>query len=420
MMKIIITDPLGNQQKFALSHSPGMQWVLGRAEDCDVVLANDANVSRRHAVLECRDSGWYICDNQSANGVLLGETPILAAPLREGRQFRIGHTVLEVVAAAPAAEPLPAAVAEPPAPAESDPAEEVVAVSYDIPASAEAPAPPPAPAEEAEEAVAEEAVIAVGYTELPPAAALPEPPPLQVVPLPQRGAVKRLPQGKKPQPRAFRQAGGAKAAPQKEKPATRAVRRAGGAAAGQKTAPARKLRALEEVAAPVGVPATELGLPYDFELQFFLAEPRHAVTDGSVLRFGLAAATDCSIFLVQHDCMGHVCLLVPGRADGRALLSAGHVTALPPKGLLADDELVAGAPYGTDTVVAVACSAAACPFGTLLAAALAPPAADAPAVDGTPGALERQVLEQCRTAMADTPAHWSCSVLRVQTFPSHP
>lgn len=398
-MKIIITDPLGNQQKFALSHAPGMQWMLGRAGDCDVVLANDANISRHHAVLECRDSGWYICDNQSANGVLLGETPVLAAPLREGRQFRIGHTVLEVVAAEEA----------PPAPAE-----EVVAVSYDIPAPAATAEPEPAAPPAVAEAPAED-VIAVGYTELPSAAALPEPPPLQVVPLPQRGAVKRLPGGKKPQPRAFRQAGAAKAAPQKDKPATRAVRRAGGAHAGRKPAPARKLRSLEEVDTPVGIPATELGLPCDFELQFFLAEPRHAVTDGSVLRFGLTAATDCSIFLVQHDCMGNVCMLIPGRENGRATLSAGHVTALPPKGLLADDELVAGAPYGTDTVVAVACSAADCPFGTLLSAALKPAAADAPALDGTPGAVERRVLEQCRLAMADSPAHWSCSVLRIRT-----
>lgn len=397
-MKLIITDPLGNQQKFALTYSPGTQWMLGRAEDCDVVLANDANVSRHHAVLECRDSGWYVCDNQSANGVLLGDTPVLAAPLREGRQFRIGHTVLEVAAAA-SAEAAPEPAAE----------EAVVEVAYEMPAApaaADAPVPPlPAPAEEEE-------VIAVGYTELPPAA--PEPPPLEVVALPQRNRPKHLPKGEKPQPRAFRRAGGTKAAPQKEKPAARAVRRAGGAAAARQ--PARKLRSLEEVEPPVGVPAAELGLPCDFELQFFLAEPRHAVTDGSVLRFGLAAAADCCVFLVQHDCMGNVSLLVPGRADGRALLRAGHVTALPPKGLLADDELVAGAPYGTDTVVAVACSAADCPFGTLLAAALKTPAeADASAWDGTPGAVERRVLEQCRQAMADSPAHWSCAVLRIQT-----
>ena len=405
-MKIIITDPLGNQQKFALSHTPGMQWVLGRAEDCDVVLANDANVSRRHAVLECRDSGWYICDNQSANGVLLGETPILAAPLREGRQFRIGHTVLEV--AVDTAEP-----AYPPPAAAYAAEEPVVSVGYEPPAAAEPVPPEPLPAPPADD----EEVIAVGYTELP--AAAPEPPPLHVVPLPPQGGVKRLPKGKKPQPRAFRHAGQGKAADKKEKPATRAVRRVGGAAAGQP--PARKLRALQEVETPVGIPAAELGLPYDFELQFFLAEPRHAVTDGSVLRFGLTAATDCCVFLVQHDCMGNVCLLVPGRADGRAVLSAGHTTALPPKGLLAEDELVAGAPYGLDTVVAVACSAATCPFASLLAAALsAPPAEGSPAVDGTPGAIERQVLEQCRTAMADSPAHWSCSVLRVQTFPSPP
>lgn len=383
-MKIIITDPLGNQQKFALTDSPGTQWMLGRAEDCDVVLANDANISRYHAVLECRDNGWYVCDNHSANGVLLGETPVLAAPLREGRQFRIGTTVLAVEPSLPPTPP--------------EPVEAEVAVGYDPPAAA---APnPPAEAEG-------EKVIAVGYTPLPDVAAA-EPPPLQAVPLPQRGAVRHLPKGKKPQPRAFRRSGGTKAAEQKEKPAARAVRLAGGAA--KQVAPVRKLRAVEVVETPEGVPAAGLGLPYDFELQFFLAEPRHAVTDGSVLRFGLAAAVDAVVFLVQHDCMGNVSLLVPGRADGKAVLRAGRVTALPPKGLLADDELVAGPPFGLDTVVAVACSAAACPFGTLLAAALQQ--ADA---DGAPGAVERQVLEQCRSVMADSPAYWSCSVLSLQT-----
>lgn len=403
-MKIIITDPLGNQRKFALPHTPGTRWMLGRAEDCDVVLENDANVSRHHAVLECRDSGWYLCDNQSANGLLLGETPVLAAPLREGRQFRIGHTVAEVAVEEEAVEVVYAPPAEPYA--EEEP---VVSVSYEPPAAAEPLPPEPVPASPAEE----EEVIAVGYTELP---AAPEPPPLTVVPLPQRGGVKRLPKGKKPQPRVLRGAGQGKPAPKREKPAARAMRCVGGDAAGQKKAPARKLRALQEVEPPVGIPATELGLPYDFELQFFLAEPRHAVTDGSVLRFGVAAATDCCVFLVQHDCTGNVCLLVPGRADGRAVLAAGRMTTLPPKGLLADDELVAGAPFGTDTVVAVACSAPDCPFGTLLTAALGGSATESvSAYDGTPGAVERQVLEQCRAAMADAPAHWSCSVLQVQT-----
>lgn len=378
-MKISLTDPLGNVRKYALPDAAAAPLLLGRAADCDIVLENDANVSRYHALLEWRANGWYLADNHSANGVLMNGTPVLAVPLRPGHELTLGSTVVRVEAVPPQAEE-----------------EQEVVLGYAEPLQ-----------EEAAVSEQEEEITPVAYTD-PPAAPVAAVPPLAVQALPPRCPHRRLPAGSKPQPRALKNAGKrthrAKAAP-----SPRAVRRAVAAAGGAK--PPRTLRTVQEVEAPNGVPATALGLPYDFELQFFLAEPRHAVTGGSVLRFGLAAGADCCVFLVQHDSEGNASLILPCRADGQALLHAGKATALPPKGLLADDELVAGPPYGTDTVVAVACTAPDCPFGALLAATLQQPGAD-----GRPGVAEREALEACRAAMGDAPAYWSCAVLQVQTF----
>lgn len=50
---------------------PILYWEnsIGRSKSCDIVIANEA-VSRDHAVLMRRDSGWIICDTESKGGVL--------------------------------------------------------------------------------------------------------------------------------------------------------------------------------------------------------------------------------------------------------------------------------------------------------------------------------------------------------------
>ena len=46
----------------------GETIVLGRGDECDIRL-NDPNVSRKHAVILCKDGDIFIKDNASKNGV---------------------------------------------------------------------------------------------------------------------------------------------------------------------------------------------------------------------------------------------------------------------------------------------------------------------------------------------------------------
>lgn len=69
---------------------------IGRAADREIVL-NDPNVSRRHARLEHRAGGWYICDLGSTNGTYLNDEPISPnVPVRwePGQTVRIGNSAL--------------------------------------------------------------------------------------------------------------------------------------------------------------------------------------------------------------------------------------------------------------------------------------------------------------------------------------
>src|SRR5690606_7306901 len=51
------------------------EWTLGRSNDCEFVL-NDANVSRRHAVVKKDWNGFTIQDLGSKNGVIVNDRKI--------------------------------------------------------------------------------------------------------------------------------------------------------------------------------------------------------------------------------------------------------------------------------------------------------------------------------------------------------
>lgn len=304
MLKILLTDPLGNGSKYALSDAEGAQFILGRAEDCDMVIANDDSLSRYHALVRFEQGHWVIRDNNSVNGIRLGKLPVLFTSLSLGTIIRIGGgTTLEVIAAG-----------------------------------------------------------------------------------------RETPTEQAPAPR--------------KRYATRGIKRAGG----RTQAVPRRLAALEVMEQPVGQSAESLGLPHDFPLQFFLAEPRHAVTAGSVLRFGFLAEEDCCVYLVQHDSMGGISLILPTQEGEAAELHARRATALPPKSFLVSDELVAGPPFGTDTIIAIA-SERPCAFAAHLNTLLA---GEHPT---EPGAIEKQVLERCDAERPEGTAipRRSSAMLRIET-----
>ncbi len=401
MLKILITTPAGEARKYALPAEEGAQYVLGRAEDCDIALTDDSSLSRYHALILHEEGRWCIRDNNSVNGVRLGEVPVLFTAMVPRSVFRIGNTTLEVLdtdaaASAPTPAPLP-------------PTEEAEYAAEPEPAL-EAPAAPEPAAEPTLEAEPEPEPT----PEVAPEPAAPPVPLPELKPVAERLAPRRLAQREKPAPRALknsrgesveRQAGATAAA----KPAPRAMRRAGGSRINGERGKQRRVRALETVEMPTGVSGEFWGLPHDFDVNLWLAEPRHAVTDGSVLRFGVESAADAEVFLVQHDSMGDVCLLIPSAPAAGAKLTAQKAVALPPKGFLASDELVASAPYGTDTVVAVVCTAS-LPFAATLQALLAEEN-----IDKRAGRLESEAINRLRAAHPDTPALWSSAVIRIET-----
>jgi pSer/pThr/pTyr-binding forkhead associated (FHA) protein len=88
------------------------EFVLGRADDCDVPIDED-DVSRRHAALRYGPGGWSVEDLGSRNGVFVDDAQVARHTLQGGEKIRLGRTVhLEVLdddeaggaaAAAPAA-----------------------------------------------------------------------------------------------------------------------------------------------------------------------------------------------------------------------------------------------------------------------------------------------------------------------------
>jgi transcriptional regulator with PAS, ATPase and Fis domain len=90
--------PSNRQPAVELNRSP---LVLGRGDDCDVVLPSTA-VSRRHAEIRRDGPLWIIRDLQSRNGVFVDGMRTDQAPLELGSVLRLGDWVAVVSSAAPA------------------------------------------------------------------------------------------------------------------------------------------------------------------------------------------------------------------------------------------------------------------------------------------------------------------------------
>ena len=72
--------------------------VIGRAEDCDIVLP-DASISRMHAEVVRTQEGYKIRDLGSTNGTIVNDSPILSTILRAGDFIRLGNHLLKFLVA---------------------------------------------------------------------------------------------------------------------------------------------------------------------------------------------------------------------------------------------------------------------------------------------------------------------------------
>src|SRR5262245_27827148 len=130
--------------------------LVGRDPACDVVI-DDKSVSRRHAALERRGSGFVVVDQGSANGSFVNGEQVSEASLYDGQELRLGMVPFRVQIVSevegtvlmnardvvPATMMMPTPPAAAPAPAPAAPAPQVYTPAP--PAVASPPvAPPPA------------------------------------------------------------------------------------------------------------------------------------------------------------------------------------------------------------------------------------------------------------------------------------
>jgi len=79
----------------ARSFDLGERAVLGRSEECDVVL-QDRSISRKHAVLVLQDGQWFVQDLGSTNGVTKAGKRVERTALADGEEFRLGDLPLRL------------------------------------------------------------------------------------------------------------------------------------------------------------------------------------------------------------------------------------------------------------------------------------------------------------------------------------
>jgi hypothetical protein len=72
------------------------RWVLGRGSDCDVRIADDDAVSRRHAEVAVRAGECLIRDLGSCNGTFVNGRLVERARLRRGDVLLLGETEVRV------------------------------------------------------------------------------------------------------------------------------------------------------------------------------------------------------------------------------------------------------------------------------------------------------------------------------------
>jgi S-DNA-T family DNA segregation ATPase FtsK/SpoIIIE len=72
---------------------PG-SYSIGRADECDISLSGDPQVSRHHAVLTVTDEGVVVADAGSANGVVIGGFRQISSGLAQQEPFQLGESIL--------------------------------------------------------------------------------------------------------------------------------------------------------------------------------------------------------------------------------------------------------------------------------------------------------------------------------------
>jgi len=73
---------------------------IGREDGNDIVIKDDPQVSRRHAIIEQEGTAFFIKDKDSTNGTYVNNNPIPKGgkmPLKNGDTIRVGKTLLNIL-----------------------------------------------------------------------------------------------------------------------------------------------------------------------------------------------------------------------------------------------------------------------------------------------------------------------------------
>ena len=88
---IYSSDPRQLGRRFSLAHGPVH---VGRGSENTIVLENDS-VSRRHALIESRNEGYYVLDLHSTNGTYVNDELVDDHELNRGDQIKIGDSIFK-------------------------------------------------------------------------------------------------------------------------------------------------------------------------------------------------------------------------------------------------------------------------------------------------------------------------------------
>jgi len=78
---------IGGLSTTDLGHGPVR---IGRQADNDLVIADDAKVSRHHAEIAHRAGVWWVTDRGSRNGTFVNDVKVAQVRLQDGDQLRVG------------------------------------------------------------------------------------------------------------------------------------------------------------------------------------------------------------------------------------------------------------------------------------------------------------------------------------------
>lgn len=421
MLSLTIINSDNICSSFPLEPTPGSVYRIGRSTDCEIALPEEIHLSRVHCLLTVGEGCALLTDNNSSNGIFEDDARVQEILMLPGKQYRAGNCklMLEYTADAPAEE-----YQEPTAYQE-----EVSTVYEEEPTAYEQPAP----------AYVEESP-AIQPVEPPAPAEFPTPQPIELEPEPAveptpEPVVEPTPEPEEdPQPAPVPQTEApiANTPPPPAKPRRKFVAPPPRKAVVQRPTPrpfytaAGKLNTETTVAAPkelkrrrstngvkvrraASTPADSLGLPNDFDLSLRLLNTTETLEEGDLLRFSLIAEESCHVFLIQYDSTGNAVMLVPGVGGADNNLPAIQETQFPPTGADSPYELYVEPPFGTDTIIAVACTQPTDFLDTWKDCL-----AQADALT-TPGDVEKKAIELCKEDEDSANALWSSALLYLKT-----